>query len=211
MKPARIIVFAKAPMPGFAKTRLIPALGAAGAARLASRMLQHTLNQAVAVGEAEVELCVSPAPEDALWAGWHFPPAVSVVAQGEGDLGARLARAADRAISAGVQPVLIGTDCPALDAGRLREAVRAMSKYDAYIHGTADGGYALLALARPVSGIFDGIPWSTSDVYRLTVERIVGAGASLGRGEQLVDIDEPGDLVHVPANWLEAVIHESPC
>ena len=56
----RIIIFAKAPVPGFAKTRLIPALGEAGAAGLARQMLFDTLKEALAAGIGPVELCVWP-------------------------------------------------------------------------------------------------------------------------------------------------------
>jgi hypothetical protein len=65
----RVVVFAKAPLPGRAKTRLIPALGAEGAARLARRMLGHALAQAMAARVGAVELCMSPGPEDAAWHG----------------------------------------------------------------------------------------------------------------------------------------------
>ena len=92
MSALRIIVFAKAPRPGLAKTRLIPALGAAGAAALAARMLAHTLDQALASGVGEVELCAAPAPGDAMWQGVELPEGLVLTAQGEGDLGEREGR-----------------------------------------------------------------------------------------------------------------------
>lgn len=204
----RIIVMAKAPVAGFAKTRLIPALGPEGAARLAARMLLHTLAEALRVPDIEVELCITPGPSDPAWTSWHFPDGVQVVDQGDGDLGARLARASARAFAAGVHPIFIGTDCPALDTGRLRRAVAKLNDRDAFIHGTVDGGYALLALASPVPAVFSDIPWSTSDVFRLTVERLLTAGVSLETGEPLADIDDPTELQHVPKNWLEALTDE---
>ena len=67
MNQTRIIVIAKEPRPGKVKTRLIPALGEAGAARLADRMLRHTLAQALDANIGPVELCVSPDPAAEYW------------------------------------------------------------------------------------------------------------------------------------------------
>lgn len=207
MTSTRIVIFAKAPVAGLAKTRLAPALGAEGAARLAAHMLAFAIDQALAVPGVEVELCVAPGPTDPAWQGWRFPANLQVVAQGDGDLGERLARAADRAFATGVRPVFIGTDCPALDTVRLRDAVEMLSIHDAFIHGTEDGGYALLGLARSVPSVFTDIPWSTAAVFGLTMSRLSQAGLSVGVGDQLVDVDEPETLRHVPAKWMEAVCH----
>ena len=120
-----IVVFAKAPLPGEVKTRLIPVLGARAAAALARRMLHETLAQAVAADCARVELCASPAPGSAAWAGVEIAPAVGWTEQGEGDLGARMARAAQRVLAAGDAVVLIGTDCPALVLSESRKQAEA--------------------------------------------------------------------------------------
>jgi rSAM/selenodomain-associated transferase 1 len=200
----RIIVFAKAPRPGLAKTRLIPALGAAGAAALAARMLAHTLEQARASGVAAVELCASPAPGDAAWGGVELPDDIARTAQGEGDLGARMARAAQRAFEAGEScagVLLIGTDCPALDAACLRQAANALGETDALIAPTADGGYALLGLRRFDASVFADIAWSTPAVATTTLARLDALGWSCTRLTLLYDIDEPADLVHLPPGW----------
>ena len=94
MKPVRIVIFAKAPLPEFAKTRLIPALGAQGAAHLARRLLIHTLSEALAAKVGPVELCVTSPATDAVWQTLTIPDAMQWADQGEDDLGARLARAA---------------------------------------------------------------------------------------------------------------------
>ena len=116
MSPVRVLVFAKAPVPGRVKTRLIPSLGEAGAARLAGRMLDHALGQALAAGFGPVELCASPAFDHADWAGHRLPDGVTTSDQGGGDLGARMGRAAKRSSGVGRQVLLMGTDCPALTA-----------------------------------------------------------------------------------------------
>jgi hypothetical protein len=122
MNTVRIVVFAKAPVAGRVKTRLIPALGAAGAAQLAARMLDQALAQALAATVGPVELCMSLAPGAPEWAGIPLPAGIETSDQGEGDLGARMARAAQRAIARGEAVLLTGTDCPDLSAARLRVA-----------------------------------------------------------------------------------------
>jgi hypothetical protein len=182
----RIVVFAKQPVPGGVKTRLIPALGAEGAARLAGQMLDHAVSEALATGFA-VELCGEP---DA--ASWFDGPAAKT-AQGEGDLGRRLARAAERVLAE--EPVLLlGADCPALDRRRLRAAAEALAGHDAVIHPAEDGGYVLLGLARFDPSLFEGIAWSTASVAAATIARIETLGWSLDVRETLADVDEPGDL-----------------
>lgn len=204
MSGLRIIVFAKAPRPGLAKTRLIPALGAAGAAALAARMLAHALDQAVASGVGGIELCAAPAPWDAAWDGIELPEGIVRTAQGEGDLGERMARAAQRAGEAG-EPcagvLLIGTDCPALDAACLRQAASALREADAVIAPTADGGYALLGLRRFDASVFADIAWSTPTVAATTLARLDALGWPCTRLPLLHDIDEPADLVHLPPGW----------
>ncbi len=101
MKPLVITIFAKAPQPGFAKTRLIPALGEIGAARLAQRLLMHTLTESLAAGVGRVELCVTPSITDPVWQTFAVPHDVQWSDQGGGDLGARMARRAQRAIESG--------------------------------------------------------------------------------------------------------------
>ena len=188
---ARILVFAKAPVPGRVKTRLIPALGVEGAAALASGMLARTLEQAKAAGE--VELCADPPPDDPAWEG-HIPEGLRLSAQGPGSLGDRLARAAERVIGEGAPLLLIGTDCPELDAARLRAAAAALERRDAVLHPTRDGGYALLGLKRFDRSLFEGVAWSSSRVARQTLERLNALGWTVEVGETLRDVDRPADL-----------------
>ena len=195
MRKPRIIIFAKAPLPGKVKTRLIPALGEAGAARLAWEMLQATVAEALAARLPTLpELCADPHPMEPEWAPLLPRAQLRFTAQGEGDLGARMARAAKRTIQLGENAILIGTDCPELDRYRLRAAAAALHDHDAVIHPTNDGGYALLGLRRFDPSLFDDIPWSTDDVASGTIARIRALGWSLHVGETLRDIDEPADL-----------------
>lgn len=208
MKNIRIIVFAKAPVPGAAKTRLIPALGARGAAVLARRMLETTLAAARGARLGPVELCMSPDPDAPEWRGIPLPAQVEVSAQGEGNLGARLARAAERGIAREGRVMLIGTDCPALSATLLRVAAAALIETGAVIQCTADGGYALLGISRFDELLFRGIPWSTPEVAAATMRRFAHLNWPLHVARTLHDVDEPRDLVQLPAGWLEGVRKE---
>ena len=189
----RIVIFAKAPVPGSVKTRLIPLLGEAGAARLAQRMLADTVENALAAGLATPELCATPHPDDSAWLG-HLPAGVRLSDQGPGDLGQRLAAAAKRVIDCDERILLIGTDCPELDGKRLGEAAFRLESHDAMIHPARDGGYVLLGLARTDPSLFEDIAWSTNTVAATTIARIEALGWSLFVGDVLSDIDEPADL-----------------
>ena len=190
---ARIVIFAKAPVPGKVKTRLIPAIGAEAAARLAAEMLDRTAREALASEVGAVELCGDPPVGHRDWLQ-QVPLDLIRTSQGEGGLGERLARAADRVIAAGESVLLIGTDCPELDRHRLIAAAAALERHDAVIHPTADGGYALLGLNRFDPSLFEGIAWSTASVAAETIARIEALGWSLHVGATLRDIDVPADL-----------------
>ena len=199
--PTRILVFAKAPVSGQVKTRLIPALGAAGAAGLARRLLDHTLAQALAAGCGTVELCASPDFSAPDWAAVPLPPGVATSAQGDGDLGARLARAARRHLAQGARVLLIGTDCPALSAVRLRAAAAALADHEAALYPALDGGYTLLGLRADHPSLFTAIPWSTAQVAAMTRARMQALGWRIWVGDALPDIDTPADLLQLP-EWL---------
>ncbi len=190
----RIVIFAKAPVPGKVKTRLLPALGETGAARLARQMLEATIAEAVAAGLSTPELCTTPDPGDPEWEPFLPIAAVRFADQGDGDLGQRLMRAADRIIAGGEAVLLIGTDCPALDRGKLRAAAAALLSSDAIIHPALDGGYVLLGLRRFDASVFEGIEWSGPTVAAETIRRVEALGWSLSIGETLRDVDVPADL-----------------
>lgn len=199
MNAVRIVVFAKAPVPGRVKTRLIPALGEAGAAQLAERMLEQALQQALAAAVGPVELCMSPAPDAPEWAGIALPAGIETSDQGEGDLGARMAGATRRTTARGEAVLLTGTDCPDLTAERLRVAAAQLARHDAVLHRAEDGGYPLLGLRAFDASLFDSMPWSTPAVADLTLQRLAALGWTVWVGDTLRDIDEPADLIHAGA------------
>ena len=199
MTTTRIVIFAKAPVPGSAKTRLIPLLGEVGAACLAQRMLADTIAHAFAAKLGTPELCATPHPDDPQWAG-HLPTGVRLSDQGPGDLGERLAAATRRVVDGGERILLIGTDCPELDGTYLGAAAAQLEHYDAVIHPAQDGGYVLLGLGRAHEPLFADMAWSTDTVAATTIARIKALGWSLFIGDSLRDIDEPADLVAARAS-----------
>ena len=111
-------------------------------------------------------------------------------------------RALARRLKGRQQVLLIGTDAPALDAATLQDAARALAGHDAVFVPALDGGYALVGLARPGPGLFADVAWSTSRVMEQTRERALDAGVRWVELPAVADIDEPRDLVHLPAAWL---------
>lgn len=198
--PLAVAVMAKAPVAGLAKTRLAPALGPEGAARLAARFLQHTLAQALEADLGPVHLFAAPTARHPALA--DLDPRVQRHDQVDGDLGRRM-----DAVFQTLQPVaqavlLMGTDAPALTAAVLQGAAHALRSHDAVAVPTRDGGYVLIGLRRPAPGLFDGMPWSTPEVMALTRRRAFDLGLSLAELPALVDVDEPADLAQVPPDWL---------
>jgi uncharacterized protein len=198
----RIIVFAKLPQPGQVKTRLIPALGEQVAAQLAEKMLHATVAKALEADCGQVELCVSPSVTEFTGAVDALPAALIWSQQGPGDLGRRLAKAAERALAVNSACLLIGTDCPALDANLIRRAADSLSGADCCMVPATDGGYVLLGLRRFSPALFADIPWSTCAVAEMTRERVRALGWSLAEFPSVADIDEPADLSKLPAEWL---------
>ncbi len=204
MRGTQLIVMAKAPLPGLAKTRLIPALGADGAARLAARLLAHTLQQARAADLGDVLLACAPDTTHPAFAAQAALGGVTLVPQGDGDLGARMQRLLAHALASAARALIIGTDAPALDAAVLRAADAALAQpgTDAVLVPAADGGYALLGLRREAaaraSSLFEAMPWSTPQVLAETRRRLAAAGLRHAELATLHDIDEPADLQHLP-------------
>jgi uncharacterized protein len=195
--PARIILFCRYPSPGKVKTRLIPALGAVGAARLQKALLLRTAAQTEISAErndAAVEVRFTGSSKRAFEAllkkKWRYTP------QGSGDLGVRMDRAIRAAIEEGVsRVVLVGADIPRLSAKVLDEGLDALRRRDAVIGPAEDGGYYLIGMRRPCAEIFKDMPWGTGAVCRLTEARLLSRRVRFEMLEVLADLDRPEDLV----------------
>ncbi|MFP3456042.1 TIGR04282 family arsenosugar biosynthesis glycosyltransferase [Psychrobacter sp. SIMBA_152] len=201
-----IILFAKYPAPNKAKTRLQPALGLDGAARMARQLLLHSIEQAVDTGFA-VELCVSPAPTDPCWQALDLPDSLRWSAQADGDLGLRMLIASQCALQHFDKVMLIGTDCPSLTTARIQTAVQQLNQNDAVMIPATDGGYVLLGFRQVNESLFSDIIWSTASVAAVTKQRMAALGWTLGLLAPLHDIDEPEDLVHLSSGWLDSYVN----
>ena len=192
----KLIVFTRYPEPGKAKTRLIPALGEAGAAALSRHMTEHTLTQVQQLSLKEtlsVEVCFAGGTVDLMrqWLGqgWIYTH------QGEGDLGDRMARSLQTAFNSGVQrTIIIGTDCPDLNNSLLETAFQALDTHDLVLGPTVDGGYYLIGLSRFIPELFTGIAWSTSTVLPQTLTIAETLRLAIAQLPKLSDVDYPEDL-----------------
>ena len=155
MAATSIAILAKAPVPGFAKTRLIPDIGAHAAAVLQERLTARTVATALAAGVGRVTLWGAP---DITHRSFR-DLGVTLKRQPEGDLGARMLAAF------AAQPTLvIGTDCPALTAARLRDAARARAAHDVVLTPAEVGGYVLIGANAPQPGLFEDMAVSVASV-----------------------------------------------
>ena len=193
--PAAIAVLAKAPQAGRAKTRLIPALGAAGAARSQRRFCLQTLHAAQAAGPASLTLWCAPDDRQRFFRALHRQSTVTCKTQPDGSLGERMLHAFASHFEAGtgLPLLLVGTDCAVLAPAHLQQAARALEAHDVVLIPAEDGGYVLIGMRRLVPQAFDQIDWSTSAVLTQTRERLRTVGASWHELAPLWDVDDPAD------------------
>ncbi len=196
-----IAVFARAPVAGAAKTRLIPLLGAEGAAALQRQLIARTLSTACAVPAARVTLWVADDTSHPYVAEVAARFGVAVAAQVGADLGERMGHAFE---AAGAPLVLIGTDCPQLAAGDLAAAAAALAESDVVIQPASDGGYVLIGLARPQPALFESIDWGGPQVLQQTLARIAALGLRCALRPVLDDLDTPDDFQRALAAGLLA-------
>lgn len=190
-EPVALAILAKAPVPGFAKTRLAPALGAERAAALQARFLERAVTTARSSQIGPVSVWAAPDPgHPAFQTLTGF--GVVLLRQPDGDLGLRMLAA----LAAARGPALvIGTDCPALTPAHLRAAADALaSGVDVVVVPVEDGGYALIGMREPQPQLFTDMPWSTAGVMAETRRRLARLGLSWREPARLWDVDGPEDL-----------------
>jgi len=200
LRTPTLLVFVKEPVPGNVKTRLAHALGVERAASVHRQFAERTLALAAAARAegivGRVELWCAPDAQRPTFVEWRDRYDVELATQIGDDLGARMRHALDIALVRGAPALLIGTDCPSLDARCLAQAAAALADHDAVFVPAEDGGYVLVGLARPLEA-FSGIAWGTADVMTATRARLVGERATWRELPALWDVDLPQDL----ARW----------
>ena len=192
---ARLLVFAKAPVPGLVKTRLAGTLGPCGAAELYQRLLRRTLTIAVTARLCPAELWCAPDARHGFFTACRRDYGVRLRRQCDGDLGRRMNHALNRILASHPYAVLIGGDCVSLGAAELRQAFACLAAgTDAVLGPAADGGYLLVGLRRPGPSLFQSIAWSTPAVLETTRRRLWRAGLVWAELPAGWDVDTPADL-----------------
>lgn len=195
----RILLMAKAPIPGTVKTRL--RLAPDDAARLQEAFVLDTVEKVQSLAPTTV----AGAPGDRLdMIRELVPDGVPLIPQPEGDLGDRMLAGFRALFSMSDKPVIVlGTDAPTLPPAEILKSARALDSHDLSIIQSADGGYVLLGLKRPVEEVFSDIEWSTDAVYRQTLASATAAGLSAYEGAAWYDVDEPEDLERLREHLAE--------
>ena len=191
--PRHLIVFARAPELGRVKTRLAARLGPHKALAIHRELLAHTLAAVARIEGVSPWLCVTGHDPGRRMVALARRHGMRWVAQPDGDLGERMARALRDRLREGGQAVLIGCDCPPIDAEVIRAAFAALAGHDMVFGPTEDGGYALVGARRDAPAAFRGIDWSTARVMGQTRERLAAAGLRWHELPTLWDVDEAPD------------------
>lgn len=185
-------IFAKPPVPGMVKTRLIPDIGSAGATRVYRYCLEYTLAVARQSG-LDYQLFLSEDSEDPL-----FEDEAYRLQKGE-DLGERMYHAFQDLLTA--EPggaLIIGTDCLDLTSMHLQDAARALADHELVLLPALDGGYALIGCTTIDPALFRQVRWSSEQVYRQTMTNAAELKYRATSLESLRDIDTLQDLEHYP-------------
>jgi uncharacterized protein len=186
-----IAILAKAPIPGLAKTRLIPSIGAHAAAVLQERFTERAVEMAVAANIGPVTLWCSPDIDRVAFQDLTTRLPIILKQQPDGDLGDRMLGA----IAAHNGPTLIiGTDCPVLTSAHLHAAEAALDNADVVLIPAEDGGYVLIGAGQAHPQLFEGIAWGTSSVLAETRARIAALGLTGIELPALWDVDTEADL-----------------
>lgn len=192
---ARIMVFAKAPLTGQVKTRLIPHLGVRGARALHEQLARYCIANAVQAKLCPVQLWCSPDREHPFFADCRSEFKIPLSSQEGQDLGERMAHAFEQILQECSYALVIGTDCPALTSADLREALCALQGgMDAVVGPAKDGGYVLLGLRRLARGLFEDIAWGEVTVLDTTRERMEGLQWRWHELAVRWDVDRPEDV-----------------
>ena len=198
-----IAILAKAPLPGLAKTRLIPVLGAEGAAALAAQLIGRAVATACAADTGPVTLWTTPDAEHPLFQGMRRQFGVKLARQPDGDLGARMLAAVQ---AANGRVLVIGTDCPALTVDHLRNVAEVLRGYDAALIPAEDGGYVLIGLRRPQPALFSGISWGSPAVAAETRWLLSAHDLTWRELPPLWDVDAPDDVERLRRDGFGALL-----
>jgi len=199
-----IAILTKAPEPGRVKTRLALMLGVDGATLLHKRFVIHTVEAAIGATIGAITVWASPSEAHPFFQHLAREFAVGLGRQPDGDLGERMRHAVAQA---GGPTLVIGTDCPKLDAAQLRHAADVLRDgSDAVVFPAEDGGYVLIGLRRPVPELFTDMAWSTDTVMLETRQRLRHLGLSWRESGPFWDVDRPSDVLRMRREGLTTLL-----
>ena len=190
-----IIVMVKAPLPGFAKTRLTPPLTRAEAAALSLCFVQDVVTSALTVTRNLIVAFTPADGRDMLEAA--LPQGLIWFQQQGANLGERLDSVINHAAESGFGPIVVlGADSPTLPSSLIEQTIHILSAGDAEVvlGPTTDGGYYLIGLRKPQSAIFRNITWSSPETFEQTAGNIKQLGLSLFTLPPSYDVDTFADL-----------------
>lgn len=191
-----VIVFARTPVPGTCKTRLIPGYGRIGAARLYRRLVARTIELALEADCGPVQVWAAPSPRHPFFSALRCRYGTMLRRQPGGDLGRRMSRALATVLREGAKAaLLIGTDAADLTPQDLRDAAsRLNTDSEAVIQPAEDGGYVLIGLRLPIGDTLRGIAWSSGRECAQTVARLRAKNLRVALLSVRQDIDHPRDV-----------------
>jgi rSAM/selenodomain-associated transferase 1 len=202
---SKLIIFAKAPIPGSVKTRLQPTVSEEDAATLQTYFIQQTLELACTLKEVDIELWCTPDDSHPCFQQCARKYGITLKQQQGNDLGERMANALQEALANYQQVVIIGSDCPELTPAYLMEALLRLKQGTTAVIGPAnDGGYVLLGLRCYAPSLFANINWGSDQVLFETRQKLQKLGWKWHELNTLRDIDTPVDLLDFPE-----IIHDA--
>jgi uncharacterized protein len=186
--PPRLCIFARVPIHGRVKTRLAATLGAGAALAAHVALVEDTLQRLGRLAGVVTELWLDDVP-DTLSRSWASRFGLEIRRQRGDDLGDRMHEALLDGMAAAGRAVVVGTDCPLIDAGYAAAAFAALESADVVLGPAEDGGYGLVGLRRPAPELFRDMPWGLSVVLQATLQAAAAAGLSVERLPETWDVD----------------------
>jgi len=201
MNKSALLVFTRTPVPGQTKTRLIPLLGAQGAADFHQAILQSTLAEANASDFETIEIWCATENDHPFLKQCELDYSCAMKMQQGNDLGERMHHATEITLAENTFVVLIGSDCPAITTDILNQSYQHLSDGKDAVLGTAsDGGYYLIGLKKTNSRIFQDITWGEGNVAERTRQNFDELSLDYVELEELTDIDTPDDYQRYISN-----------
>jgi rSAM/selenodomain-associated transferase 1 len=188
-----LCIFARAPELGRVKSRLAASVGDAAALAAHGRLVEDTLARLAHVPGITARLCIAGDVNHGQVQAWSRAWQIGVAAQCSGDLGQRMDHALRQTLATCDRALLVGTDCPGVDAAYVTAAAQALVSTDLVLGPAADGGYGLIGLRSPQLPLFRDMPWGTDLVAQLTLERAAFLGLTVTVLQTIWDVDTEAD------------------